>query len=103
MSVHPSVMSTSLAPPFGAPPGLKDGPVIRHEGSPRRQTSIDRASGLDAWLGAEARPLDVRDTAAGGHEVDWSAPTFPVALAYDTADQGLPSGVRVVGHGDRRL
>jgi hypothetical protein len=35
---------------------------------------------------------------------DWSAPTFPVELAYDTADQGLPDGVHaLLREGSRRL
>jgi hypothetical protein len=39
-----------------------------------------------------------------GRAADWDAPRCPVELAYDTADQGLPLGVRaVVREGSRRL
>ena len=84
--------------------------MSRHLMLPSRDRAGARAVGaghadvLDAWLGEEDRlversvPTGVRGT------VDWDAPRRPVALAYDTADQGLPSGVRaVVREGSRRL
>jgi hypothetical protein len=59
---------------------------------------------LDAWLTTDAQRPDEPRANADGDTADWSAPNCPVALAYDTADQGLPSGVRVVvREGSRRL
>lgn len=69
-----------------------------------RSAGAGHAEVLDAWLGAGSR-LPEGDAAVGsGRAADWSAPRRTVELAYDTADQGLPSGVRaVVREGSRRL
>jgi hypothetical protein len=59
---------------------------------------------LDDWLGASTRPDASRMPRWFDYPVDWEAPCYPVELAYDTADQGLPSGVRaVIREGNRRL
>jgi hypothetical protein len=74
-----------------------------------RWAGAGHTEGLDAWLGTESRSADGSDMARVGAGADWSAPSHPVELAYDTADQtqsvgGLPSGVRaVVQEGSRRL
>jgi hypothetical protein len=75
---------------------------------PEREQMVVRSVGsghadvLDAWLGAGARTPEAVDAALGA--ADWDAPRRPVELAYDTADQGLPYGVRaVVREGNRRL
>jgi len=50
------------------------------------------------------RPADDRESAAVNRAIDWNAPVCPVKLAYDTCDQGLPSGVRLaMREGNRRL
>jgi hypothetical protein len=100
--------------------------MSRHQTLPVRKTTVVRragaghAEGLDAWLGAESRPGDVLGTvrdvsgmASVGESADWSAPSQPVDLAYDTASDtagqrppvdGLLSAVRaVVQEGSRRL
>jgi hypothetical protein len=82
MSVH------SLAPGHGPT-------VTRHR-------SVGHADVLDAWLGTAAQPLDLPKMRAEGHPVDWNAPLCPAALTYDTADQPLPTGVRVVAREDNR-
>ncbi|MFN8632437.1 MAG: carboxypeptidase-like regulatory domain-containing protein [Chloroflexota bacterium] len=69
-----------------------------------RQTGPAHAEVLDAWLTADAHRPDEIWTNTEGDSADWSAPHCPVELAYDTADQGLPTGVRVVvREGSRRL
>ena len=90
--------------------------MSRHLMMPARKTEVVRwagaghTAGLDAWLGADARPAAGSDMASVGESVDWTAPSHPVELAYDTADQVFcplgagPSGVRaVVQEGSRRL
>src|SRR5688572_835339 len=69
-----------------------------------RPPSAGHAEVLDAWLGTGTRLTDSSETSVGGGKADWEARRCPVELAYDTADQGLPSGVRaVVREGSRRL
>src|SRR4051794_6594996 len=69
-----------------------------------RPTGVGQADVLDAWLGAVTRPADDRESAAVNRAIDWNAPVCPVKLAYDTCDQGLPSGVRLaMREGNRRL
>jgi hypothetical protein len=73
-----------------------------------RPAVVGHADVLDAWLGAVARPADDRESAAVavtvGRAIDWNAPVCPVALAYDTCEQGLPFGVRLaMREGNRRL
>jgi hypothetical protein len=71
-----------------------------------RLAVVGHADVLDAWLGAVARPADDREGAAMSvrRPIDWNAPVCPVALAYDTCEQGLPSGVRLaMREGNRRL
>lgn len=66
--------------------------------------AVGHADVLDDWLGAIARPDESRAPRRFDCPADWEAPCCPVELAYDTADQGLPSGVRaVVREGSRRL
>ena len=89
--------------------------MSRHLIAPERKTKVVRwagaghTEGLDAWLGADSRPAGASDMASVGGSADWSAPSHPVELSYDTADQRLPvgtspSGVRpVVQEGSRRL
>ena len=62
-----------------------------------RSAGAGHADVLDAWLGAGTRTSDAMDTAMIHSTADWDAPRRPVELAYDTADQGLPFGVRAVG------
>jgi len=78
--------------------------------APARAAAVSRQGGpvhadvLDAWLTTEAQRVDETRANVDGDSADWSAPSCPVALAYDTADQGLPSSVRVVvREGSRRL
>jgi hypothetical protein len=71
-----------------------------------RPTGAGHADVLDAWLGTVAPPADDREGAAVavGRPINWNAPVCPVALAYDTGQQGLPSGVRLaMREGNRRL
>jgi hypothetical protein len=84
--------------------------MSRHLLMPPSERANTRAAGgghadvLDAWLGEENRLVDAARLDASGYAADWDAPRCPVELAYDTADQGLPSGVRaVVREGSRRL
>jgi len=89
--------------------------MSRHLMLPARKTNVVRwagaghTEGLDAWLGAVSRPADGADPARAGEGADWTAPDRPVALAYDTADGGLPKGASpsavrpVVQEGSRRL
>jgi hypothetical protein len=84
--------------------------MIRHELVLDREASIVRragagyAAGLDAWLGADMPAGGGSGGTAVGGIADWTAPSLPVELAYDTAEQGLPSGVRaVMQEGSRRL
>lgn len=89
--------------------------MSRHLMMPARKTKVVRwagaghTEGLDAWLGTESRPAEGSDVASVGESADWGAPSHPVELAYDTADQGpvvggSPSLVRaVVQEGSRRL
>ena len=77
--------------------------MSRHLMMPERERAVvrtqtaGRADVLDAWLGDGARTV-------GSRVADWNAPRCPVELAYDTADQGLPFGVKVVvREGSRRL
>jgi hypothetical protein len=78
--------------------------------APERAKAVHRQAGpahaevLDAWLTADARRPDEIWASDEHDNADWNAPSCPVALAYDTADQGLPTGVRaVVREGSRRL
>lgn len=69
-----------------------------------RTQGAGHAAALDAWLGAGARLADTSEGTRIGQIADWTAPRRPAELAYDTADQGLPSGVKaVVREGSRRL
>jgi hypothetical protein len=69
-----------------------------------RTLGVGHADVLDDWLGSGNRPSETQATVSAGCAADWDAPRRPVELAYDTADQGLPSGVRaVVREGSRRL
>jgi hypothetical protein len=69
-----------------------------------RSAGAGHADVLDAWLGAGTRTPDAIDPAMMHSTADWDAPRRAVELAYDTADQGLPFGVRaVVREGSRRL
>ena len=82
MSVHP------LAPGYGA--------TITHH------RSVGHADVLDAWLGTMAQPPHPATIRGEGRPVDWNAPLCPAELTYDTADQPLPTGVRMVTRGDNR-
>jgi hypothetical protein len=82
----------------------------RHLLMPERERANVRSPGaghaevLDAWLGSGSRLHEAHEAIGVGSTADWDAPRRPVELAYDTADQGLPSGVRaVVREGSRRL
>ena len=84
--------------------------MSRHLVLPERECAVvrtqaaGRADVLDAWLGAGTRLTEAAEGDRAGGAADWDAPRCPVELAYDTADQGLPSGVRaVVREGNRRL
>jgi hypothetical protein len=69
-----------------------------------RRAAAGFTEGLDAWLGADAHPVAGPRPGVVAGAADWSAPSCAVELAYDTAAQGLPSGVRaVVQEGSRRL
>jgi hypothetical protein len=69
-----------------------------------RRAAAGFTEGLDAWLGADAHTTNGPRLSVVGATPDWSAPSCAVELAYDTAAQGLPSGVRaVVQEGSRRL
>jgi hypothetical protein len=77
-------------------PGLERGAL--------RTPGAGHADVLDAWLGSGSRRYETHEPAGTGSIADWDAPRHPVELAYDTADQGLPKGVRaVVREGSRRL
>jgi hypothetical protein len=83
MSVHPSVP--------GYEPGIS------------RQTGVGHVDVLDAWLGTMSQPVEA-PLLLDSQVIDWNAPICPAELTYDTADQPLPSGVRVVAReGNRRL
>ena len=84
--------------------------MSRHLVMPERECAVvrtqaaGRADVLDAWLGAGSRVPEASDGLLAGSAADWDAPRCPVELAYDTADTGLPSGVKVVvREGNRRL
>jgi hypothetical protein len=84
--------------------------MSRHLSMPERASVVVRTQGtghadvLDAWLGAGTRRPEASEAGLAGGSADWDAPRRPVELAYDTADQGLPSGVKVVvREGSRRL
>jgi hypothetical protein len=84
--------------------------MSRHLLMPERERAVvrtqaaGRADVLEAWLGTGSRRGEAYDGLLAGSAADWDAPRCPVELAYDTADQGLPSGVRaVVREGSRRL
>jgi hypothetical protein len=78
--------------------------VSGHEPTIARHRSVGHADGLDAWLGAMAQPVDTATMRSDGRAIDWNAPICPAELTYDTADQPLPTGVRVVAtEGNRRL
>jgi hypothetical protein len=78
--------------------------VPEHGSSFARLRSVGHTDGLDAWLGTMAQPTDRPTTRSDGHAVDWNAPLCPAELTYDTAEQPLPTGVRVVTQeGNRRL
>ena len=84
MSVHPSITARE--------PALM------------RQPGAGHADVLDAWLGTDARTVDAPEAVMLGSTADWSAPSCQAELAYDTADQGFPTGVRaLVREGSRRL
>ena len=69
-----------------------------------RTLAAGRADVLDAWLGDGARVVGAGEGGPAGSVADWDAPRCPVELAYDTADQVMPSGVTVVvREGSRRL
>jgi hypothetical protein len=74
------------------------------ERAPIRPLGGGHADVLADWLGSGSRPSESHAVVSAGCAADWDAPRRPVELAYDTADQGLPSGVRaVVREGSRRL
>ena len=86
--------------------------MSRHLLMPERECTVVRTQGaghadvLDAWLGTGSRLTESSEgvLAGPGRAANWDAPRCPVELAYDTADQGLPSGVKVVAReGSRRL
>ncbi len=84
--------------------------MSRHLLTPERACTVVRSQGaghaevLDAWLGAGSRLTGTTEAGMAGSAADWDAPRCPVELAYDTADRGLPSGVKVVvREGSRRL
>ena len=86
--------------------------MSRHLLMPERECAVVRTQGaghadvLDAWLGTGSRLTESSEgvLAGPGRAANWDAPRRPVELAYDTADQGLPSGVKVVAReGSRRL
>ena len=78
--------------------------VAGHEPPISRHRSVGHADVLDAWLGTMAQPIDAATTRAGGYPIDWDAPVCPAELTYDTDQQPLPTGVRmVVREGNRRL
>lgn len=69
-----------------------------------RTVCTAHAEVLDAWLGEGTRLADAPEPRAARPIADWTAPRRPVELAYDTAEQGLPAGVRaVISEGSRRL
>jgi hypothetical protein len=72
------------------------------EPSARRSAGVGHADALDSWLGGVTPPAGAAEVVAVSQAVDWSAPACPVALAYDTAEQRLPSGVRAVVREGRR-
>src|SRR3954453_643086 len=83
MSIHPSV------------PGYEPGSI--------RHGRVGQADVLDAWLGTMAQPGE-SPLLLDSRAIDWNPPIAPAELTYDTADQPLPSGVRVVTQeGNRRL
>jgi hypothetical protein len=48
--------------------------------------------------------VDAAPTRVGGHPIDWNAPVCPAELTYDTDEEPLPTGLRVVSReGNRRL
>lgn len=68
-----------------------------------RTARTAHADGLDAWLGGDG-PAGGQTSSLAGEAANWDAPRRPVELAYDTAEQRLPDGVRaVVREGSRRL
>jgi len=70
----------------------------------RRRIDAGHAEGLDAWLGADTDPVESTRAVGVDGMRGWDAPCRTAELAYDTADQGLPSGVRaVMREGSRRL
>lgn len=90
--------------------------MSRHQILPERAADVVRragaehAAGLDAWLdGEESRPQEPVGFATLRLPADWSAPSQPVLLAYDTGDGEhqhtvRESGVRpLVQEGSRRL
>ena len=79
-------------------------PVLDRGATVLRRARTGHTAGLDAWLGTDGRPTDTGTPATVDDHADWNAPSCQVELAYDTADQGLPFGVRaVVQEGSRRL
>ena len=71
--------------PFGPRPGIGGG-----------------ASGLDAWLVSAVHPSKAPQTAS--HAVSWGGDRLAAETVYDTANTGLPTGVRAfIQEGTRRL
>jgi hypothetical protein len=80
------------------------GHVLVPERAIVRVPATGHADVLDDWLGASTRLNGPRSAGTSGRPADWGAPCHPVELAYDTAEQALPSGVRaVIREGSRRL
>jgi hypothetical protein len=78
--------------------------IAGHEPPITRHRSVGHADVLDAWLGTMAQPVDTATMRTDSRAIDWNAPVCPAELTYDTDEQPLPTGVRVVSQeGNRRL
>ncbi|MCC7372975.1 MAG: carboxypeptidase regulatory-like domain-containing protein [Chloroflexi bacterium] len=84
--------------------------VPGHAASVARRADAGHTAGLDAWLDAdESQPSEAAAFTTARSAADWSAPSQPVLLAYDTGDSGLHTAVResgvrpLVQEGSRRL
>lgn len=76
----------------------------RRKNGPTARAAAHHSAGLAAWLRSDAEPDESPNRENLKGTADWSAPGAGVLLTYDTAEQGLPSGVRaVVQEGSRRI
>jgi hypothetical protein len=68
----------------------------------RRSANAGGAAGLDAWLVSAARPESA--PRAAQRAAKWDATRLDTDIVYDTANSGLPTGVRAfIQEGTRRL